>query len=205
MQTREELISELKELGYLKSRRLESAIRKVDRRDFVPAELKSEAYGNYPLPIGHGQTMSQPLTIVFMLELADVKEGESILEVGTGSGWQTAILAELTGPKGKVISIERIKELHDFAKSNLAAYDYKNIDLKVGDGSKGYAPAAPYDIIIAGAESSSVPKAWEEQLKIGGRLIFPMDGSVYRFTKQKDDSFKKEENYGFAFVPLIED
>lgn len=205
MKTQADLIGELKRLGYLKSPRLEAALKKVDRRDFMPEDLKDLAYVDEALPIGSGQTTSQPLTIVFMLELAELREGEKVLEVGTGSGWQTALLAEIVEPKGKVVSVERIGKIQEFAKTNLSRYDYRNIELVIGDGSRGYKPGAPYDVIIAGAEAEKVPRDWKDQLKPGGRTVFPMGGSVYRLLKRKDGSFSEEHRYGFTFVPLIEE
>lgn len=201
----DELVDSLIKIGYLKTPTIIEAFKKVDRKNFVPPELENEAYGDYPLPIGYGQTISQPLTVAFMLELLQAQSGEHILEVGAGSGWQTALLAELVGQKGKVVAIERIPELAETAKNNLAPYNYSQVELVLGDGSKGYSKASPFDKIIAAASSQSVPEVWKEQIKAGGLLVFPMRWSIWKVTKMSDKEFKKEEHPGFVFVPLIEE
>ena len=199
------LIEELMSMGYLKTPRIIEAFRKVDRKDFILEDLQHEAYGNYPLPIGNGQTISQPLTVAFMLELLNPAEGDKILEVGAGSGWQTALLAELVGKKGKVVAIERIPKLAKMAQRNLARYKYTQIELVLGDGAEGYDRQAPYDKIIAAASASSIPKAWEKQLKISGIAVFPLGNSIYLITKIKENRFERKEYPGFVFVPLIRD
>ena len=199
------LIEELMSMGYLKTPRIIEAFRKVDRKDFILEDLQHEAYGNYPLPIGDGQTISQPLTVAFMLELLNPAEGDKILEVGAGSGWQTALLAELVGRKGKVVAIERIPKLAKMAQRNLARYKYTQIELVLGDGAEGYDRQAPYDKIIAAASASSIPKAWEKQLKISGIAVFPLGNSIYLITKTKENRFERKEYPGFVFVPLIRD
>src|SRR3990167_725228 len=115
MMTREDLINELIKDGYLKTPAIIEAFKRIDRKDFVPEEMKEMAYENTALPIGEKQTISQPLVVAFMLELLELKSGEKILEIGTGSGWNTALMAKIAGEKGKIISIERIKELNQFA------------------------------------------------------------------------------------------
>lgn len=200
-----ELVNYLIKTGELKTPRIIEAFKKVDRKNFVLDEFKDSAYLDTPLPIGHGQTISQPQVVAFMLELLRVSPGEKVLEIGAGSGWQTALLAELVGEQGKVVAIERIKELFQMAQKNLSSYQYKQIELVFSDGSRGYAKEAPYAKIIAAASSRDIPKAWQEEIMVGGRLVFPMGWSVWRLVKTKDNSFKKEEYPGFTFVPLIED
>jgi len=209
---KEELINELILNGYLKNDSLISAFLNVDRKDFVLDEYKNVAYENIPLPIGYNQTISQPLTVAFMLELLEPKVGEKILEVGTGSGWQTALLAYLIKDEenknsGKVISIERIKELKDFAYQNLMKYDElsKNIILLVRDGSLGFEEESPFDKIIVAAAADEIPQPLKEQLKIGGRMIIPVKSSIVVLDKISSNEFKKMEFFGFSFVPLVKD
>ena len=124
METKNELIKNLIEDGYLKTPNIIEAFRAIDRADFVLPEYRSEAYGNYPLPITGGQTISQPLTVAFMLELLEPQLGEKILDIGAGSGWQTTLLAEIIGAIGVIVAIERIPELCDFAQKNIDKYGF---------------------------------------------------------------------------------
>lgn len=199
------MINELVKGGYLKTPAIIEAFQAIDRKDFLPEGMKDMAYENTALPIGHQQTISQPLVVAFMLELLNLKAGEKVLEIGTGSGWKTALMAKIIGESGKVISIERIKELGDFAKENLSKYDFlKNqTELMVGDGSKGYSAEAPYDKIIAGASAEDLPEAWKEQLKIGGRIVAPVKDSIIVIDKIAKDKFEKKEYFGFSFVSLV--
>lgn len=203
--TREQLMAELTGEGYLRTPLLVEAFREVDRKDFVPAERAGEAYGNYPLPIGWGQTISQPIVVAFMLELLDVEAGNKVMEVGTGSGWQTALLAYLVGENGKVMGIECVPELKMMTVSNLNKYRElaKRARISLGDGSKGIPQAAPFDRIIAAAAANSVPPSWLEQLGRGGVLVAPVQNSVIKMIKGEDEKVRQEEYPGFAFVPLV--
>ena len=214
--TKEILIKELIKDGYLKTPILVETFQKIDRKDFVPAELQDEAYGNYPLSIGFGQTISQPLTVAFMLELLGPKPGENILEIGAGSGWQTTILAYVVSRKiedgrqnkGKVTAMERIRELKEMAVKNAAKYDFTRegyVEIILGDGSKGYPGNAPYDKIIAAAASLDIPPAWRDELKIGGKIVAPVSQSVVVVSKTSANDFKRQEYFGFSFVPLVSD
>lgn len=205
---KEKLISELEAGGYLKTPRLIEAFQKIDRKHFVPEELEKEAYLNEPLPIGHNQTISQPLTVAFMLELLDPRPGEKILDIGAGSGWQTALLSYVVGQSGKVIGLERILPLKAIAETNVGKYSFitkKIAEIFLGDGSKGYLDKAPYDKIIAAASAKEIPEVWKDQLKIGGRLVAPVGHSIFSIDKVSETEFKEEEHYGFSFVPLIAD
>lgn len=205
----DELIRELKRQGVLKSLRVEAAFRAIDRAGFVLPAYQAEAYANYPLPIGQGQTISQPYTVAFMLDLLNPQPGENILDIGAGSGWQTALLAHIAsqGRGGKVVAIERIPELCRLARANLARYRFLErgtARLVCGDATAGLPEAAPFDkIIAAAAAGGEIPPAWREQLKPGGRIVAPVGGSVWRFTKKLDGEWRDEEFPGFAFVPLI--
>jgi len=203
---KENLIQELIQMGYLKTPSIIEAFQKIDRIDFVPEEYKNEAYANYPLPIGAGQTISQPLTVAFMLELLEPKPGEKILDIGAGSGWQTSLLAHLVTERGKIIAIEIIPELKKFAESNIAKYNFlksERVKLILGNGTKGYEPEAPFDKIIAAASASFIPSAWKEQLKIGGLIVAPVGQSIIVLKKLNQTEFLKEQYFGFSFVPLV--
>lgn len=203
----EKLIQELISEGYLKTPNIIEAFRNVDRADFVPDYLKSEAYVNAPLPIGYGQTISQPLTVAFMLELLKPEKGQKIMDVGSGSGWQTALLAHIAGISGKVFGIEIIPELKEFGERNVAKYNFIKkgaVKMIFADGSKGLKSEAPFDRIIAATMADRAPEAFRKQLKIGGRLVMPIAGSVWLIIKKVDDEFEEYEYPGFAFVPLVE-
>lgn len=203
----ENLINSLIKGGYLKTPEIIAAFRAIDRADFVLEKYKSEAYVDAPLPIGFSQTISQPLTVAFMLELLEPKKGEKILDIGSGSGWVSALLAQIVGEKGKIIGIERIKELKKMAEKNVSKYNYIKkgvVKIILGDGSKGYEKEAPYDKIIAGAASQGeLPKEWKKQLKINGRIVAPLENSVVVMDKIKEKKYIERKYFGFSFVPLI--
>ena len=202
---KDELIALLIKDGYLKTSAVIEAFNQIDRKDFVTQELKDRAYENSALPLMAGQTISQPLMVVFMLELLELKTGEKVLDVGTGSGWKAALIAEIVGESGRVVSVERIEELHNFSKVNMEKYENlkDRFILILGDGSKGYSDGAPYDKIIAGAAGEEIPEAWKEQLKIGGRIVAPVGNSIVVLDKVSKDNFEKKEYFGFSFVPLV--
>lgn len=196
----------------------------------MPDDFRDLAELNEALPIGFGQTISQPLVVAFMLELLDPQPGEKILDIGSGSGWTSALLGEIVGEGGKVIAIEIIPELKEFGKKNVAKYNFigkKIVSFVSADGSKGLKRESPFDKILASAsvcphtseaprlaqENTSasygvgarkLPKAWREQLKIGGRIVTPIGSSIWLFIKKKETEFEEKEYPGFAFVPLIE-
>lgn len=213
--TRNELEKDLIRNGYLKSPLLIEAFKNIDRKDFVPKELMDLAYINEPLHIGFGQTISQPLTVVFMLELLDPRPGEKILDVGAGSGWQTALIAYCVskgGKSGEVLGIERIREFKEMAEENVSKYNFieKGIArILLGDGSHGapskFLPQGGFDKIIAAAMATEIPLAWKEQLKIGGRIVTPVFQSIWVLDKISEGEFRKQEYFGFSFVPLISD
>lgn len=192
----------------LKSRGIQApdvlrAMEKVPRHLFVPEELQEYAYEDHPLSIGCGQTISQPYMVAIMTELLKLKPTDKVLEIGTGSGYQTAILAELAQ---YVISIERIQELAEGAEKRLKNLGYTNIKIICGDGSVGYPPEKYYDAIIVTAGSPDVPESLKEQLNEGGRLIIPVGGSnlqvLLKITKQEKD-YLIEKHTSCIFVPLI--
>ena len=205
-----DLINNLIGEGHLKAPFIIEAFKAIDRADFVTDEYKENAYVNAPLPIGFGQTISQPLTVAFMIELLSPKEGQKILEIGSGSGWQTAILSFIVSQNnasGKIIGIERLSELQEMAQKNVVKYNFIESGVAqviLADGSKGYKKEEPFDKIIAGAASrEDVPLAWKKQLKIGGRIVAPVDQSVVVIEKTGKDTFTQKEYFGFSFVPLV--
>ncbi|MCX6703050.1 MAG: protein-L-isoaspartate O-methyltransferase [Candidatus Wolfebacteria bacterium] len=208
----ENLINSLIKDGFLVRPEITEAFRAIDRADFVPDEFKAEAYLNVPLSIGFEQTISQPLTVAFMIELLEPKIGEKILEIGSGSGWQTAILSRIVSHNGasalgKIIGLERVDELKEFAEKNIGKYGFIGKEVaKIikSDGSKGFKEEAPFDRIIAGAASKGdVPEIWKKQLKIGGRIVAPVNQSVFVIDKIGKNKYNKKEYFGFSFVPLV--
>jgi protein-L-isoaspartate(D-aspartate) O-methyltransferase len=200
------LVKNLIEAGHLKTPHLIEAFKKVDRYDFVIDYLKNEAYLNNPLAIGFGQTISQPLTVAFMLELLQPQEGNKILDIGSGSGWQMALLSEIVGVKGKVFGIEIIPEIYEFGKKNLTHYGYQQkgiTELILGDGSHGLSNKAPFDRIISAAAPEELLEEWKKQLKVGGRIVWPMKESLWLGIKKSETEFEIKEFPGFLFVPLV--
>ena len=200
----EDLISLLKLAGFLADKKVESALRNIPRHEFVPESEMTRAYNDGPLSIMNGQTISQPGVVSRMTEWLDVKEGQKILEIGSGSGWQTAILSYLVGD-GTVYSIERHPNLVEFTKSNLEKLGIKNVHVVLDDGSLGYAQKSPYDRIIITAACSEIPKPILDQLANGGLIVAPVGDSLQSLVLlQKTPSgmveIKNQPNY--VFVPL---
>lgn len=198
------LIDDLIKNGWLKSPAIIEAFRKIKRENFLPEGMKGRAEHNEALPIGWGQTISQPLTVAFLLEKLSPMPGDKILDVGSGSGWTSALLSEIVEKAGAVIGIEIVPELKEFGEKNAAKYGSENAKFVLADGSKGYPGEAPYDKILAGASAGKIPKAWKEQLKVGGRIVAPIGSSIVEIVKKSDNEFKETEYPGFVFVPLIE-
>jgi protein-L-isoaspartate(D-aspartate) O-methyltransferase len=183
--------------------RVLEAMREVPRHSFIPADLASAAYHDRPLPIGHGQTISQPYIVAMMTELLELRSHDRVLEIGTGSGYQAAILAHLSA---EVISIERIEPVAEKARKLLADLGIDKITVIVGDGTEGYPPRAPYDGIIITASTPEIPPPLIEQLADNGRLVAPVGGrdlqELVRLVRQ-GDRIVRESYGGVMFVPLI--
>lgn len=184
--------------------RVLAAMGKVPRHRFVPENLAPLAYNDHPLPIGSGQTISQPYIVALMTQWAEVKPGDKVLEVGTGSGYQAAVLAEITD---QVFSIELKPELANAAEIRLKALGYEGINLRTGDGYQGWPEEAPFDAILVTATAPEVPQAFEEQLKEGGRLVIPVGHpdsvqQLLRLRKVKGE-LKEEKRLPVRFVPLV--
>lgn len=198
-----DLIDSLVRRGYLQTDEIINAFRRIKRKDFVREQDKSYSEVDEPLPIGYGQTISQPLTVAFMIELLEPKRGDKILDVGSGSGWTTALLAEIVGD-GKVYGVEVVPELKEFGEKNVSKYNFVKkgvVEFVQGDGSKGLPEKAPFDRILVSASAEEVPEELKEQLKDGGRMVIPVRDSVY-LVERKGDKFKQKEFFGFRFVPL---
>ena len=182
------------------------AFKDVDREDFVPESIKDRAYEDIPLPILRGKTISQPTTVMMMTRALELKEGEKVFEIGTGSGYQAAIIAKIVGAKGKVITTEVIPELVSFAKQNLAKAGIKNTEVYEDDGSKGMKDKSPFDKIIITAACKEFPKPLLEQLKPEGIIVGPV-GDAYeqemvRGRKDKKGKLELEFLGQFLFSPL---
>jgi protein-L-isoaspartate(D-aspartate) O-methyltransferase len=181
-----------------------AAMEKVERHRFVPISLAALAYLNRPLPIGYGQTISQPFIVALMTELMKAKTGDKVLEIGTGSGYQAAVLAEIAG---SVYSIEIIEPLGKEAGDRLKSLGYRNVRTRIGDGYYGWPEAAPFDAIIVTAAASHVPPPLIKQLKPGGRMVIPlgtqfMTQFLMLVEKQQDGSVSNRQMLPVAFVPL---
>jgi len=206
MKSANPFVSDFIKQGVLKTPRIIEAFEKINRADFVPQELKEKAYINEPLPIGERQTISQPYTVAFMIELLQPKSGDKIFEIGFGSGWQTALLAEIIGESGKVFAVERIRGLFEFGTKNISAYNFIKkgiIRTILGDATMGLKKYAPFDSIVAGASAQEIPEEWLKELKVGGRLVMPVRNSVWLYIKKSEKEFEKQEFPGFVFVPLV--
>jgi len=252
------LVDELTSDGWLKSPHIIEAFKTIKRADFLPDDLKELTEFNEALAIGYGQTISQPLVVAFMLELLSPQPGEKILDIGSGSGWTTALLAfilsggelnekvnpvrkgkpldstvpsemgselylsqpsqeaELSNgvksknekPNGKIIAIEIVPELCEFGKQNVAKYNFIEkgiVEFLCTDGSKGYEKEAPFDKILASASvQEKIPEPWKKQLKVGGRIVAPVENSIWLLGKKGENEFEETEYPGFVFVPLVE-
>lgn len=201
MYSHHELTLYLQKKGVLASPLLIASFNAIDRKDFVPASLQDEAYEDYPLAIGAGQTISQPYTVAFMLELLELQKGDKVLDIGCGSGWTTALIAHALSA-GSVTGIERIPQLLKLAQSNLAPYHFTNVRLKLAKRALGL-PGETFDKILVSAAAEVLPFELVEQLKPGGIMVIPIQNEIAVIYKQEGQRFVKKEYYGFRFVPLI--
>lgn len=193
---------QLKKRGIHNSQLLE-AFRKVPRHQFVPRNLRAEAYTDGPLPIGEGQTISQPYMTAIMTQSAEVVPGDRVLEIGTGSGYQSAILAELGT---EVYTIERVPELFEQAREACRQLDYDKIHARLANGTLGWEEEAPFDVILVTAGAPEIPGPLLEQLAIGGRLVIPLEegySQVLYVVRRTPEGFHRERGERCTFVPLI--
>lgn len=199
---RQEMVElQIKRRG-IRDKRVLDAMLKVPRHLFVPEQMKELAYGDEPLPIGEGQTISQPYIVAYMTETLKLTGREKVLEIGTGSGYQTAILAELAR---EVYTVELIPELSRRAQKVLSELGFQNIHFLVGDGTRGWPENAPYEAILVSAAPATVPRSLIDQLKDNGRMIIPV-GTDYQelvLIRKIMDGWEEERLIGVRFVPLV--
>jgi protein-L-isoaspartate(D-aspartate) O-methyltransferase len=207
-ETYPDLVRELEREGVIHTPRIRDTMQHVDRRGFMPPDVADQAAEDAPVPIGFGQTISQPRTVAFMLELLQPQTGERVLDVGAGSGWTAALLAGLVGDTGRVYAVERIPQLRNRAEANVRAAGFPAVAFTTGDGSSGWKAHAPYDIIHVAAGAKRFPDALAEQLAPGGRMVVPVGEYVQEMVKAvrgADGLIAKTFHGTFSFVPLIED
>ncbi|MFH0791763.1 MAG: protein-L-isoaspartate O-methyltransferase [bacterium] len=213
------LIEGLIKEGWLKTPEIITAFKNIKRADFIPEGFRHFSELNEALLIGHNQTISQPLVVAFMLELLNPKLGDKVMDIGSGSGYTTALLANIVGKKsnlqfsiynfqtrGRVVAVEIIPELMEFGRANADKYEFVKkgiVEFICADGSNGYKKEAPYDAILASASGKQIPRAWKQQLKIGGRIVAPVRDSIWLIEKIGDNKYRETEYPGFVFVPLI--
>ena len=198
---RKRMVEDIRARG-VKDSAVLAAVGSVPRHLFIPEEERSNAYEDRPLPIGYRQTISQPYIVALMTSLLALRPDSRVLEVGTGSGYQAAVLSRLAD---EVYSIEILKPLGERARRTLAELGYKNVHVRIGDGYKGWPDAAPFDAIIVTAAPPSIPEPLLKQLKIGGKLVIPV-GKTYQdlivMTKRRDGGFDRENVLPVRFVPM---
>ena len=190
--------------GGVEDERIIDAFKQVPRHMFVDTVSAGDAYNNYPIPIGHGQTISQPFLVALMTQYLSLEADEKVLEIGTGSGYQAAILSRLVD---KVITIERIKDLSEKAADRFDELGYDNVQVEVGDGKGGYEPDAPYDAIMVTAVADEIPDKLITQLKDSGRLLIPVKkgwkGQRLELITKKGSKVNSRELDWVVFVPLV--
>lgn len=204
MSSQAEFRRQLSDRG-IRDPRLLDAMARVPRERFVPAHLQERAYEDRALPIEAGQTISQPYVVAWMTEMLGLQGHETILDVGTGSGYQAAVLAELVA---RVVTVERVTELAETARVRLEALGYRNIEFHVGDGTRGWPESGPYDGILVAAGTETVPPDLIAQLRIGGRLVIPIGSPTQQsmqVIERTDTGATVRDLGGCVFVPLIQD
>lgn len=206
---RKDLVKKLSNYGYIKTEKVKKAMEVVPREEFLPEENRFYAYADQPLPLGEGQTISAPHMVAMICERLELEDGMKVLEIGTGFGYNAAVISEVMEKKGHVYSIERLESLAKIAEENLKRTGYgENVTVIVGDGTLGYDKEAPYDRIYGTASAPYVPEPLKEQLKIKGRLLIPVGEQSYFqdlicVVKKSENEFKEKSLGGVAFVPMI--
>ena len=206
---RKDLVSTLSDMGYIKTDQVKDAMIKVPREEFMTPETKHYAYLDRPIPLQKGQTISAPHMVAIICEKLALEKGMKVLEIGTGFGYNAAVVAEIIGDEGHVYTIERIENLKNIAERNLKRTGYsENVTVILGDGTKGYDEKSPFDRIYATASAPKVPEPLKQQLKIGGRLLTPIgrDTSVQELLclmRINEKDYKSYNLGGVVFVPMI--
>jgi protein-L-isoaspartate(D-aspartate) O-methyltransferase len=201
------LVNDLIRNGYLRTDNIIDAFSKIHRIEFIPKDLEGQSEANIALPIGYGQTISQPLTVAFMLELLEPRSGQNILDVGSGSGWTAALLAHIVGNQGSVVAMEVIPELCKYAEKNLDKFNFIKkgiVHFYCQSAEKGFAEKAPYDRILVSASVFEIPNSFKEQLAVGGKMVIPVRNEIWFVEKKGLENFNIEKFAGFAFVPFVE-
>ena len=202
-QRRQMVARQIKARG-VRNRRVLDAMGKVPRHRFVPKDLQVEAYGDFPLPIGHGQTISQPYIVAVMTEALELEGTKRVLEIGTGCGYQTAVLAELAA---EVYTVECIPELQEAALELIGSLGYTEVHAKVGDGHEGWPEEAPFDAILVTAAPTEVPDALVAQLVLGGSMVIPVGPHCFSQSllclRRTSVGLQRKELFSVRFVPLV--
>jgi len=186
----------------LQSSQLKIAFDKIDRKDFVDTDYKEEAYEDYPLPIGFGQTISQPTTVLFMLRLLDPKPDNNVLDVGSGSGYSTALIATLV-PQGNVLGLEIIPELVEIGRKNIARYNFTNAKIELADSRpESFINFQNFDRILVNAAAKEIPEHLIEILRPEGIMVIPVERSLFKVYKNKNNEIEVMEYPGFSFVDM---
>ncbi len=197
------LLKQLLARGSLKTPSIISAFRAIDRLDFIVPTYQAHAYDDTPLPIYSGQTISQPTTVATMLELLQPSLGDKVLDVGSGSGWTTALLSTIVGPSGKVYAAEILLTVFEFGQKNISKYRLDNVIMLRAGKELGLPKYAPYDKILVSAAATEMPTELIAQLAVGGTMVIPVGNSVVKVKKLSDTEVTTEDHPGFTFVPLI--
>lgn len=183
--------------------KIAEAFQAIRREDFLPEHISERAALDAPLPIGYGQTISQPSTVAMMLEWLDPQPDQKILDVGFGTGWSTALLSYLAGPRGKIYGVEKSSELLRFGTENCRKAGIRNAHFFEAGTTYGLPEHAPYDRILVSAAADEMPREFLKQLRVGGRLVIPVLNSIHVIDKIAEDRFNSSKYGGFAFVPLV--
>ncbi len=201
MNSREDLYEHLRsDIKVLELPLLSRAFKEIDRADFVAEDYKVEAYEDYALPIGYGQTINQPTIVAFMLELLDVKKNEEVLDIGAGSGWTTALMANMVGAEGSVLGLEIVPELVKLGQENLASYKYHQASIINTEDDDD---TIQFDKILVSATAEELPLEIADRLRVGGTMVIPIEESLFKIYKNEDGELEEEEFPGFSFATLI--
>jgi protein-L-isoaspartate(D-aspartate) O-methyltransferase len=183
--------------------RIEEAFEAVDRAKFMPADVRHLASYDQAVPIGYGQTISQPYTVGLMLKWLNPQPGDKVLDIGSGSGWTTALLVHLVGPKGQVYAVERIPELVEFGRRNVEKAGFKNVEFSTVGEELGLPEEAPFDRILVSASADEFQEELMEQLCVNGKLVIPVQSDILEITKTSKKGRDVRKHPGFVFVPLL--
>ncbi len=206
--SKEQLLERLEhETKVFKNPAIKSAFEAIDRKDFIQPDYHVEAYEDYPLPSLDGQTISQPTTVAFMLELLDVQKGDMVLDIGSGTGWASALLGQIVGENGKVIGLEIRPELVEFSRENLKKYKTLPIEIRLAENETGFYRESPYNRILVSAALPDKETAIAElltQLTPGGVMVVPIGESLVKFERVDEEEYFETEYPGFTFVPYVQ-